>query len=288
MSAPDTGFSQPCWGDGRVSAPDTIPTRPHGIRCPDRRHRGIKRLITLVCRGHVSRAGERKPRSQAGASGCERVRDNGEIRAACFTRAMPSQLRVTFARLCFDTRTMLDITQQTLADAVGVSRAHIAAVEGGRANPSLDLVARIADRLGIELDLVARQPLSWRRTSTTSSMPAVPGMPIGVSGALAGSPARGRGRPRSKPRLGRPARLRSADRDAPYRRSEDENRRPRRYRTTDQLVRALRSQPGARARLATRTRARMDARTRERRGRGSASRERPCVARCIPRCARSR
>jgi DNA-binding XRE family transcriptional regulator len=72
---------------------------------------------------------------------------------------MPSHLRVTFARLCFDTRTMLDVTQQTLADAVGVSRPYIAAIESGRANPSIDLVVRIADRLGIQLDLVARQPL---------------------------------------------------------------------------------------------------------------------------------
>jgi DNA-binding XRE family transcriptional regulator len=54
---------------------------------------------------------------------------------------------------------MLDITQQTLADAVGVSRAHIAAIETGRANPSLDLVVRVADRLGVEIDLVTRQPL---------------------------------------------------------------------------------------------------------------------------------
>jgi DNA-binding XRE family transcriptional regulator len=66
---------------------------------------------------------------------------------------------VTFARLCFDTRTMLDVTQQTLADAVGVSRAYIAAIESGRANPSLDLVVRIAERLGIDVDLVARPPL---------------------------------------------------------------------------------------------------------------------------------
>lgn len=71
---------------------------------------------------------------------------------------MPSHLRVTFARLCLDTRTMLDITQQTLADAVGVSRPYIAAIESGRANPSLELVARVAERLGIELDLAARQP----------------------------------------------------------------------------------------------------------------------------------
>jgi transcriptional regulator with XRE-family HTH domain len=54
---------------------------------------------------------------------------------------------------------MLDVTQQTLADAVGVSRPYIAAIESGRANPTLDLVVRIADRLGIEIDLVARKPL---------------------------------------------------------------------------------------------------------------------------------
>ena len=72
---------------------------------------------------------------------------------------MAAPLRSTFARLCFDTRMMLDITQQTLALAVGVSRAHIASIEHGRENPSLDLVARIAERLGIELDFVARAPL---------------------------------------------------------------------------------------------------------------------------------
>lgn len=76
---------------------------------------------------------------------------------------MPQHLRVTFSRLCFDTRTMLDVSQQTLADAVGVSRPYIAAIESGRANPSLDLVVRIADRLGIEIDLVARQPLVLAR-----------------------------------------------------------------------------------------------------------------------------
>ena len=53
---------------------------------------------------------------------------------------------------------MLDITQQSLADAVGVSRAYIATIESGRANPTLDLVVRIAERLGIEVDLVAVRP----------------------------------------------------------------------------------------------------------------------------------
>ena len=72
---------------------------------------------------------------------------------------MPTPMRVTFARLCRETRTMLDITQQELANAVGVSRPHIAAIESGRANPSLALVERIADRLGIQLDLVAVRPV---------------------------------------------------------------------------------------------------------------------------------
>lgn len=54
---------------------------------------------------------------------------------------------------------MLDITQRQLADAVGVSRAHITAIEGGRANPPLDLVSRIADVLGLRLELAARPPV---------------------------------------------------------------------------------------------------------------------------------
>jgi transcriptional regulator with XRE-family HTH domain len=72
---------------------------------------------------------------------------------------MTTPMRMTFARLCLDTRTMLDITQQALANAVGVSRPYIAAIESGRANPSLDLVERIADGLGIQLDLVAVRPI---------------------------------------------------------------------------------------------------------------------------------
>ena len=68
-------------------------------------------------------------------------------------------MRISFARLCRDTRVMLDITQAELAAAVGVSRAHIASIESGRANPSLDLAWAIADRLGIDLQLAASAPL---------------------------------------------------------------------------------------------------------------------------------
>jgi len=54
---------------------------------------------------------------------------------------------------------MLDITQRELAGSVGVSRSHIAGIEIGRVNPSLDLVWRISDRLGIDLELVSTPPI---------------------------------------------------------------------------------------------------------------------------------
>lgn len=72
---------------------------------------------------------------------------------------MPALLRTTFANLCRSTRIQLDITQAQLARAALVSRAHVAAIETGRANPSLDVVARIGEALGLELDLVARPPV---------------------------------------------------------------------------------------------------------------------------------
>jgi transcriptional regulator with XRE-family HTH domain len=54
---------------------------------------------------------------------------------------------------------MLDVTQQALADAASVSRSLIAEIEAGRANPSLDVVARIGDALGLELQLSGRPPI---------------------------------------------------------------------------------------------------------------------------------
>jgi transcriptional regulator with XRE-family HTH domain len=68
-------------------------------------------------------------------------------------------VRTTFGRLCRETRAMLDITQADLAAAVGLSRAYVASIESGRANPSLDVVDRIGVALGLELELSGRQPV---------------------------------------------------------------------------------------------------------------------------------
>lgn len=71
---------------------------------------------------------------------------------------MATPLRVSFSRLCRDTRVMLDITQAELAAAVGVSRPYIAAIEHGRANPSMDVVHKIGLALGLELRLIGHAP----------------------------------------------------------------------------------------------------------------------------------
>jgi transcriptional regulator with XRE-family HTH domain len=55
---------------------------------------------------------------------------------------------------------MLDITQAELAAAVGVSRPYVALIESGDANPSLNVVDRIAATLGIELALTERRPIA--------------------------------------------------------------------------------------------------------------------------------
>ena len=72
---------------------------------------------------------------------------------------MSSPLRMSFARLCRETRALLDITQRELAAATGLSRSHIAEIETGHANPTLDQVARIGEALGLDLQLVGRPPV---------------------------------------------------------------------------------------------------------------------------------
>ncbi len=62
------------------------------------------------------------------------------------------------------------MTQQQLADAVGVARGYIAMVEGGRANPSLDLVTRVAEALEMQVDLVVRPPMVIRGHSQRDVM----------------------------------------------------------------------------------------------------------------------
>ena len=67
--------------------------------------------------------------------------------------------RVTLARACRDGRLALGLSQSALAAKAGLSRSYLASVERGRANPSLDVIMRLAAGLGLELDLTLRSPV---------------------------------------------------------------------------------------------------------------------------------
>jgi len=71
----------------------------------------------------------------------------------------PPSLRDAFARASRDARKRLRLTQRQVAEAVGVSRGYIAAIELLRANPTLDVVDRISGALGLEAALILRQPI---------------------------------------------------------------------------------------------------------------------------------
>ncbi|HLH13823.1 MAG TPA: helix-turn-helix transcriptional regulator, partial [Solirubrobacteraceae bacterium] len=49
-------------------------------------------------------------------------------------------------------REALGLTQQALAEELGVTHQHVSRLESGRAMPSLDLVVRLAARFGITTD----------------------------------------------------------------------------------------------------------------------------------------
>lgn len=67
--------------------------------------------------------------------------------------------RVTLATACRDGRLALGLSQSAVAAKVGVARSYIAGIERGRANPTLDVIVRLAGALGLELDLTLRSPV---------------------------------------------------------------------------------------------------------------------------------
>lgn len=54
-------------------------------------------------------------------------------------------------------RKMLDITQRTLAELSGVGINTLTRIERGEGNPSLEVLSRIADTLGMEIKLIIKQ-----------------------------------------------------------------------------------------------------------------------------------
>ena len=64
---------------------------------------------------------------------------------------MPKRIRNNIRRLRFDADEM---SQQALAEAVGVTRQTIIAIEKSRYSPSLEVAFRIADAFDVTLEVV--------------------------------------------------------------------------------------------------------------------------------------
>ena len=57
-----------------------------------------------------------------------------------------------------DRRDILNITQSSLAELSGVGLRTIKQIEGGKGNPTLETIEKIADVLGLEVTLQVKQP----------------------------------------------------------------------------------------------------------------------------------
>jgi transcriptional regulator with XRE-family HTH domain len=62
-----------------------------------------------------------------------------------------SAIQETLGRQVRAFRTEAGLTQQMLADKCGIYRTYLSRIEGGDANPSLNVLAALADTLNIEI-----------------------------------------------------------------------------------------------------------------------------------------
>lgn len=62
--------------------------------------------------------------------------------------------RVRIGQRIVELRKQQGITQVQLADAIGVKQSSIARIESGKHAQRLDVLSRIADALGVKIDLV--------------------------------------------------------------------------------------------------------------------------------------
>ncbi len=62
--------------------------------------------------------------------------------------------RTSFGAKIVALRTEKRMTQEQLAQMAGITRNNLSRIENGKYNPGLDILQRIAEPLGVELDFV--------------------------------------------------------------------------------------------------------------------------------------
>ena len=63
------------------------------------------------------------------------------------------QPELDIIRALLDARTSLNLTQKELAERTGIDQADISKIENGTRNPSLNLLKRLADGMGMKLKI---------------------------------------------------------------------------------------------------------------------------------------
>lgn len=76
---------------------------------------------------------------------------------------------MTFGERIRQQRQALNVTQQGLAEAVGVTPQHISGIEQDRFTPSLALLLKLAEELGVTTDYL----LSGKESVVTDTIPAL-------------------------------------------------------------------------------------------------------------------
>jgi len=92
----------------------------------------------------------------------------------CGLPAVPKRAGVPVASSVRVRRTALELTQQELADELGVTHQHVSRIEAGHAVPSLEMLVRLSRRLSVSTDylLTGREMVpwtSWGRSGATGA-----------------------------------------------------------------------------------------------------------------------
>jgi len=91
--------------------------------------------------------------------------------------------QVSLGKRIKERRQALKITQQELAQGLGITPQHISAIEGDKWAPSITLLPKLAEELGVSVDHL----VSGKESVITDTIPAIKAdksLPLGVKRAL--------------------------------------------------------------------------------------------------------
>jgi transcriptional regulator with XRE-family HTH domain len=71
-----------------------------------------------------------------------------------FVSGLPLDLSKHFGSAVRQHRTLIRLSQEELADRAGLDRTYVSGIERGARNPTLKILQKVADALGVDLDVI--------------------------------------------------------------------------------------------------------------------------------------